>query len=454
MNLNIVILAAGQGTRMKSALPKVLHRLAGKPLLQHVVERARSFPGARIHVVCGHGGNRVRERLANEDIGWIEQTEQLGTGHAVQQALPVIEDDDTVLVLYGDVPLISAGTLHDLLEQCRDGALALLTVKLQEPSGYGRIVRDGQGRVVRVVEEKDASEDERGIDEVNTGILAVNGGCLRNWLGRLSSDNAQGEYYLTDVIAMAVADGIPVRALRARNEYEAMGVNDRAQLARLERWFQRCQADELMRAGLGLSDPSRFDLRGRLRFGRDVLIDINAVLEGEIVLGDDIEIGPNCLLRNVRIGDGARILANSVIEDAVIGDACHIGPFARVRPETELATGVRVGNFVEVKKSRVGRGSKINHLSYIGDSRIGEQVNVGAGVITCNYDGANKHRTEIGDDAFIGSGSQLVAPVRIGAGATIGAGSTITRDAPESELSLSRSKQQAIRGWKRPVKKT
>ncbi len=453
MTLSIVILAAGQGTRMRSALPKVLHPLGGRPLLQHVIDTAQRLEPRTIHVVYGHGGDQVREALAREAVEWVEQAEQLGTGHALAQALPGIPDEDTVLVLYGDVPLIGLDTLKALAQQAREGGLAVLTAELDDPTGYGRMLRDAEGRLTGIVEQKDASEAECAIREVNTGFLACRAGLLRGWLGQLSNDNAQREYYLTDVVAMAARDGVPVESCQAPHEYEILGVNDRVQLAALERTFQRRQAEALMRAGTTLADPARFDLRGRIEAGRDCFIDVNVLVEGEVVLGEGVRIGPNCVLRNLRIGDGVEVLADCVMEDAVIGAGSRIGPFARIRPETELAERVHVGNFVEIKKARVAEGSKINHLSYIGDTRMGSGVNVGAGTITCNYDGANKHLTEIGDGVFIGSDTQLVAPVKVGDGATIGAGSTITRDVPPGELTLSRSPQQTRKGWQRPKKK-
>lgn len=452
MGLKVIILAAGGGTRMRSALPKVLHPLGGRPLLEHVVATAFALNPARVHVVYGHGGAQVRARLDELDVDWVEQAEQLGTGHAVQQVMPAVAPEDTVLVLYGDVPLIEAATLQRLLAAAGSG-LALITAELADPAGYGRIVRDAAGNVRRIVEEKDAGEDERALREINTGFLAAPGGALRRWLDGLDNANAQGEYYLTDVIARAVAEGVAVRTVSPRAPEEILGVNNRQQLAALERCYQRRQADDLLLAGVTLLDPARFDLRGELAAGRDVVIDVGVVLEGRVALGDNVVVGPYSVIRNARVGAGTRIESHCVIEHADIGPDCRIGPYARLRPETAIAAGVHIGNFVEIKKSSVGSGSKINHLSYIGDTTVGREVNIGAGTITCNYDGANKHRTEIGDRAFIGSDTQLVAPVKIGAGATIGAGSTITRDAPPDELTLSRSKQETRRGWKRPVKK-
>jgi bifunctional UDP-N-acetylglucosamine pyrophosphorylase/glucosamine-1-phosphate N-acetyltransferase len=452
MRLGIVILAAGQGTRMKSALPKVLHRLAGRPLLAHVLDTADALDPVRIVVVYGHGGEQVPAAFdQRDDVVWAEQTPQLGTGHAVQQAQSHLADCDRVLVLYGDVPLVEPDTLRALL--ARPEPLALLTVRLADPSGYGRIVRDPGGSVRRIVEQKDASETERAIDEVNTGIMALDGARLAGWLGRLEHGNAQGEYYLTDVVALAVADGLAVTAVPAADPLEVAGINDRAQLARLERAWQRRAAERLMRAGVTLVDPARFDLRGTLQHGRDVSIDVNVILEGEVRLGDNVSVGANTVLRDVEVADGVQILENCVIESAYLGPDSRVGPFSRIRPGTRLQGRAHIGNFVEIKQAEVGLGSKVNHLTYVGDAIIGRDVNVGAGTITCNYDGANKHRTVIGDRAFIGSNTALVAPVAVGEGATIGAGSTITRDAPAEALTVARARQATLPGWKRPVKK-
>lgn len=437
---------------MRSDLPKVLHPLAQRPLLAHVIQTAQEIHAADIHVVYGHGGEQVRQQLAHLGVDWVEQAEQLGTGHAVEQAMPHIPQENTVLVLYGDVPLLQSGTLQRLLHTPADD-LSLLTVVLENPDGYGRIVRSAQGAVECIVEHKDATQQQRAICEVNTGILATSAARLHGWLQQLDNRNVQGEYYLTDIIAMAVAEGVAVHTVSPENEMEVMGVNDKHQLSMLEREYQRRQAAELMRLGVTLLDPARFDVRGKVEAGRDVTIDVNVILEGEVTLGDRVQIGANCVIRNTRIGNDVIIQPNCVIEDALIGEQSRIGPFARIRPETELAAQVHIGNFVEVKKSSVAQGSKINHLSYIGDTTVGSGVNIGAGTITCNYDGANKHRTMIGDNAFIGSDTQLVAPVTVGKGATIGAGSTITRDTPENELTLSRSSQKTISGWKRPTKK-
>jgi bifunctional UDP-N-acetylglucosamine pyrophosphorylase/glucosamine-1-phosphate N-acetyltransferase len=454
MTLQTIILAAGQGTRMRSAMPKVLHSIAGRSLLEHVCILAARCSDSQINVIYGHGGDQVLSRLAHMNVTWTEQSEQLGTGHAVMQVADWLRDDATVLILYGDVPLLRLATVETLLREVGETRMGLLTIELADPTGYGRIVRDDAGRVTAIVEQKDATADQRAITEVNTGILAVRGHHLKQWLTRLTNRNAQKEYYLTDIIAMAVADGIGVETTQPEDETEVLGVNNRVQLAQLERAYQQRQANELMEQGVTLRDPARFDLRGTVdECGRDVEIDINVILEGVIKLGSNVRIGPNVVLRNAEIGDGVEILANSVIEDAKIGSGSRIGPFARIRPETVLADQVHVGNFVELKKATVGRGSKINHLSYVGDALIGSSVNVGAGTITCNYDGANKHLTEIGDGAFIGSDTQLVAPVKVGANATIGAGSTITRDAPDETLTLSRAKQTSVPGWQRPVKK-
>jgi bifunctional UDP-N-acetylglucosamine pyrophosphorylase / glucosamine-1-phosphate N-acetyltransferase len=451
MNLGIIILAAGQGTRMRSDLPKVLHPLAGRPLLRHVIDSAAELDPKRIVVVHGHCGERVREQLASAPVLWIEQAEQLGTGHAVAQAMDVVADLERVLVLYGDVPLIRGQTLAHL-NACAGQGLALLTAELDDPTGYGRILRNDLRHVERIVEQKDASLEQLAIREINSGIMSIDRERLAGWLRRIGNDNAQGEYYLTDVVALAVADRVPVEGVVIADPSEILGVNDRVQLAALERIFQRRQAEELMRQGLTLRDPARFDLRGNLSIGRDDSIDCNVLIEGEVSLGDNVHIGVNCVLRDCRIGDGARILENTLIEGAVIGRDCRVGPFARIRPGTELIGANHVGNFVEIKQSRVDEGSKINHLSYIGDSLVGRKVNVGAGTITCNYDGANKHQTRIGDNAFIGSNSALVAPVEIGEGATIGAGSVISKAAPAHQLSLSRARQTTIEGWQRPRK--
>jgi bifunctional UDP-N-acetylglucosamine pyrophosphorylase / glucosamine-1-phosphate N-acetyltransferase len=453
MPLSVVILAAGQGKRMNSSLPKVLQPLAGKPLLRHVVDTARELAPAALHVVHGHGGEQVRAAFAAEPLQWALQAEQKGTGHAVMQAMPAIPDDHLVLVLYGDVPLLSADTLRALLQLASDGQLALLTVMLADPAGYGRVLRDAKGRVKAIVEQKDASVAQLRVREGNTGVLAVAAPLLRRWLGRLRSNNAQGEFYLTDIVAMAVKDRVAVRPLVAALESEVLGVNDKLQLAQLESVLRRQRAETAMRAGATLVDPLRFDQRGELTLGRDVFIDANVLFEGRVVLGDRVRIGPNCVLRDVSVGPDTQVASHCVLEQAEVGSRCSIGPFARLRPGAQLAEGVHIGNFVEVKNSSLGKGSKANHLTYLGDATVGAGVNVGAGTICCNYDGANKSRTEIGDGAFIGSGTMLVAPVSVGANATIGAGSTITKNAPPDQLTLSRSRQVTVEGWQRPVKR-
>ncbi|WP_227815768.1 bifunctional UDP-N-acetylglucosamine diphosphorylase/glucosamine-1-phosphate N-acetyltransferase GlmU [Nitrogeniibacter aestuarii] len=450
--MQVVVLAAGQGKRMRSVLPKVLQPLAGKPMLAHVLDTARALGSEKICVVYGHGGETVREALDAPDLAWALQSPQLGTGHAVQQAVPHLDDGHLALVLYGDVPLIGEATLQRLVSAAREDAMALLTVELDDPTGYGRIVRDGAGKVQRIVEHKDASDAERAITEVNTGILVAPVLRLREWLGRLKNDNAQEEYYLTDIIGMAVADGVSVVAEQPDHVAETLGVNNKAQLAELERMHQRMLADQLLEAGVTLIDPARIDIRGTLECGRDVQIDVNCVFEGQVALGDGVQIGANCVIRNANIASGTRIAPFSHVEDTVMGEGCVIGPYARTRPGTRLGNEVHLGNFVEVKNSTIAKGSKANHLAYVGDADIGERVNVGAGTITCNYDGANKFRTIIEDDVFIGSDTQLVAPVRVGKGATLGAGTTLTKDAPAGELTVSRAKQLTITGWKRPVK--
>ncbi|HKY00629.1 MAG TPA: bifunctional UDP-N-acetylglucosamine diphosphorylase/glucosamine-1-phosphate N-acetyltransferase GlmU [Steroidobacteraceae bacterium] len=453
MPLTVVILAAGQGKRMGSDLPKVLQPLAGRPLLAHVVETARALGPASIHVVYGHGGERVRAAFAGTELGWALQAEQKGTGHALMQAMPAVPDGHALLVLYGDVPLIRAKTLESLVARAGTAGLALLSARLADPAGYGRIVRDGAGRVVRIVEEKDANHKERAIDEINTGVLAAPAAKMRGWLGRLKADNAQGEYYLTDCIGAAVRDGCTVDAVIADDPSEVLGVNDKLQLAEAEAAHRRARAAELMRAGVTVVDPARLDVRGEVHCGRDVLLDVNVILEGTVRLGDRVKVGAGCVLVDCEIGDDSELRVNSLVEGSIAGKGCVIGPFARLRPGTRLADGVHVGNFVEVKNSTLGAGSKANHLTYLGDSTVGSKVNVGAGTVTCNYDGANKHRTEIGDGAFIGSGSMLVAPVSVGAEATIGAGSTITKPAPAGKLTVERSRQVTVESWKRPEKK-
>jgi bifunctional UDP-N-acetylglucosamine pyrophosphorylase/glucosamine-1-phosphate N-acetyltransferase len=449
--VQVVILAAGQGKRMHSNLPKVLHPVAGKALAQHVIDTARTLGPQKLVVVYGHGGDVVRSTLAAADLSWAEQAQQLGTGHAVAQAVPQFSDAPCTLVLYGDVPLTSAATLKRLLHAGRD-ALAILTVDLADPSGYGRIVRDGAGNVQRIVEEKDATAAEKAICEINTGIMAIPTAHLVDWLGRLKNDNAQGEYYLTDIVALAVAEGLPVRTAQPDAEWEVLGVNSKVQLAELERVHQRNVAERLLVAGVRLADPARIDVRGELVHGRDVYIDVGCVFEGSVELGDAVEVGPYCVLRNVKVGAGTRIAAFCHFEDAVIGPDGVLGPYARLRPGAELGPEVHIGNFVEVKKSVIGAKSKANHLAYVGDAEIGQRVNVGAGTIICNYDGANKWKTVIEDDVFIGSDTQLVAPVTVGRGATLGAGTTLTKDAPPDALTVSRAKQTTFAGWVRPTK--
>lgn len=451
MPLHIVILAAGQGTRMRSSLPKVLHPIAARPMLAHVLNAAFALAPAQVHVVIGHGADAVRSQLADYPVTWVSQDKRLGTGHAVLQAMPGIPEEAQVLILYGDVPLIRAATCQQLLDGLQQADLALLSVELAEPRGYGRILRTADGQVVGIREEKDCSPEQRYIREGNTGLMAVRARGLRAWLDNLSADNAQGEYYLTDVVGMAAQAGC-VEAVIAADEHEVAGVNSRAQLAALERVYQAHQAKVLMDEGVSLADPARLDVRGRVIAARDVFIDVNVVLEGEVVLAPNVRIGAGCVLKDVVLSEGVQIRPHSILEGASIGAGAIIGPFARIRPGTVLAAGVHVGNFVEVKASQVGAGSKMNHLSYIGDSEIGSGCNIGAGTITCNYDGANKHKTLIGDDVFVGSDTQLVAPVTVGSGATIGAGSTITKDVEPGALALSRTPQIQRNGWKRPRK--
>jgi bifunctional UDP-N-acetylglucosamine pyrophosphorylase/glucosamine-1-phosphate N-acetyltransferase len=449
--VQVVILAAGQGKRMHSNLPKVLHPVAGKALALHVVDTARELGAEKLVVVYGHGGEVVRSTLDSADIFWAKQEPQLGTGHAVAQALPEISGTGQTLVLYGDVPLTKASTLKRLLQAGRDG-LSILTVQLANPAGYGRIVRDAAGNVQRIVEEKDATAEEKAIREVNTGIMAIPSARLADWLGNLSNNNAQGEYYLTDIVALAVAEGMPVRTAHPDGEWEVLGVNSKVQLAELERVHQRNVADAMLVGGVRLADPDRIDVRGEVSYGRDVSIDVGCVFEGKVELGDAVEIGPYCVLKNVKVGAGSRIAAFCHFEDAVIGPDGVLGPYARLRPGTELGAEVHIGNFVEIKNSKIAAQSKANHLAYIGDAEIGQRVNVGAGTITCNYDGANKHKTIIEDDVFIGSDTQLVAPVTVGRGATLGAGTTLTKNAPPDALTVSRAKQMTLAGWERPKK--
>ncbi|MBV8033003.1 MAG: bifunctional UDP-N-acetylglucosamine diphosphorylase/glucosamine-1-phosphate N-acetyltransferase GlmU [Betaproteobacteria bacterium] len=452
MFLEVIVLAAGQGKRMRSDLPKVLHPLAGRPLLAHVLETARALTPKRIFVVHGHGAQAVQAAFAGQqDLEWVLQAEQLGTGHAVQQALPRLSKDAMALILYGDVPLIGARTLDELVSAAREG-LSLLTAEPADATAYGRLVRDSSGRVARIVEHKDASESERAIREINAGFYALSVARLAAWLPRMKNQNAQKEYYLTDIVGFAVGEGVPVAAVKAADPWEVAGVNSKRELAELEREVQRREAARLMESGATLADPSRIDVRGTVQCGRDVSIDVNCVFEGRVALGDGVVIGPNCVLRDVSIGSGTQVLAFSHLQEAEVGAHCRIGPYARLRPGATLAEDVHVGNFVEVKASRLGAGSKANHLAYVGDSQVGRRVNIGAGTITCNYDGSAKHRTVIEDECFIGSDSTLVAPVRISRGSYIGAGSTITKDTPPGQLTVGRAKQVSIPSWK-PKKK-
>jgi bifunctional UDP-N-acetylglucosamine pyrophosphorylase/glucosamine-1-phosphate N-acetyltransferase len=451
MSLEIVILAAGQGTRMRSALPKVLHPVAGNSMLGHVIHSARQLDPQRIHVVIGHGAEAVRERLAADDLNFVLQDQQLGTGHAVAQAVPFIKSD-TVLILYGDVPLIEVETLQRLLKHVVPGQMGLLTVELDDATGYGRIVRDTDGNVAAIVEHKDANEAQRAINEGNTGILAVPADRLADWTSRLSNNNVQGEYYLTDVIEMAVSDGLVVATEHPHDTMEVQGANDRKQLAELERHYQLRAARRLMAQGVTLRDPARFDVRGEVTIGRDVLIDINVILEGKVVIEDDVVIGPNCVIKDSTLRKGVVIKANSHIEGAILGEGSDAGPFARLRPGTVLEARAHVGNFVELKNAHMGEGAKAGHLTYLGDAEIGARTNIGAGTITCNYDGANKWKTVLGEDVFIGSNNSLVAPVDISAGATTAAGSTITQNVDKAQLAVGRARQKNIDGWKRPEK--
>jgi bifunctional UDP-N-acetylglucosamine pyrophosphorylase/glucosamine-1-phosphate N-acetyltransferase len=448
--LNIVILAAGKGTRMYSDIPKVLHRLAGKPLVQHVIDCAVSLQPQQICIVYGHGGEAVPQAMQQYGAKFVIQEPQLGTGHAVQQAMPHLQDESRTLILYGDVPLIQHGTLHQM--QKAGNGLVLLTVNLDNPAGYGRIVRNSEGDVLRIVEQKDATREELQIQEVNTGIMLAPTEKLREWLGKLSNNNVQGEYYLTDIVAMAVAQGVAVYSVQPAQAWEVEGINNKLQLANLERVWQKEVAARLLVKGVTLIDPARIDVRGELVCGRDVEIDVGCIFEGKVTLGDRVKVGAYSIIRNAAIAQDTQIAPYSHIDSSEVGADCHIGPYARLRPGSKLHDHAHVGNFVEIKNSEIGQGSKANHLSYIGDSTVGKRVNIGAGTITCNYDGANKYRTIIEDDAFIGSDTQLVAPVTVGKGATIGAGSTITKETPAGQLTLSRSKQLTIAGWQRPVK--
>lgn len=453
MALKVVILAAGKGTRMRSKLPKVLQPLAAKPLLQHVIDTADLLQNEQVITVIGHEAELVKQRVTGKALDFVLQDQQLGTGHAVQQAVDHITDEDTALILYGDVPLTSSETLDDLLSQVSDETpLSLLTIHLDDPSGYGRIIRDQHDQVEAIVEQKDATPEQLDVNEVNTGIMAVQGKLLKIWLSQLGSDNAQGEYYLTDIIAMCVQDGFKVATSHPRGEIEVLGVNDKRQLQQLERRYQQFLADDLMQQGVTLVDASRIDIRGQVDVAMDVQVDANVIFEGKVFLGENVSIGANCYLKNVTIADNSTILPFSHLEDCIIGHNATVGPYARLRPGTKLADDVKIGNFVETKNAKIGQGSKVNHLSYVGDTLMGSNCNIGAGTITCNYDGVNKHQTTIGNGVFVGSDTQLVAPVVVGDNATIGAGSTITKAVPADELTLSRSKQLTLKGWQKPSK--
>tara|TARA_R110002049_G_scaffold23490_7_gene82670 strand:+ start:2033 stop:3403 length:1371 start_codon:yes stop_codon:yes gene_type:complete len=452
MNLEVVILAAGQGTRMKSRLPKVLHTVGGKPLLEHVINTAQALSPKALHVVAGHGSEQVQQALSGYDINWVLQSERLGTGHAVMQALPFVADDSVVLVLYGDVPLTRSATLEALVAQAGTGP-ALLTATLQNPAGYGRILRDADGEMTGVVEDKDASDEQRQICEINTGLLAAPARDFQAYLPRVDNNNQQGEYYLPDIIRLAVENGNRVASCTAESELEILGVNDRVQLNQVEREYQRRLAEGLMRQGVSVADATRLDIRGSLTCGEEVFIDINAVFEGDVTLGNGVSVGANCVLCDVTVADGTVIHPMSHLQETTLGKSCSVGPFARLRPGTVLADGARIGNFVETKKANIGAGSKVNHLSYIGDCEMGEQVNVGAGTITCNYDGVNKHKTDIGNGVFVGSNSTLVAPLCIEDEGFVAAGSTVTTQVGKDELAVSRARQRNIKGWKRPDKR-
>ncbi|MFC7507721.1 bifunctional UDP-N-acetylglucosamine diphosphorylase/glucosamine-1-phosphate N-acetyltransferase GlmU [Pantoea stewartii] len=450
--MSVVILAAGKGTRMYSDLPKVLHTLAGKPMVQHVIDAAKGLGAQQVHLVYGHGGDQLKATLTDSAVNWVLQAEQLGTGHAMQQAAPHFADDEDIMMLYGDVPLISEETLQRLRDAKPEGGIGLLTVVLDNPTGYGRIVREN-GTIVGIIEQKDASPAQLAINEINTGILIANGGDLKRWLAKLTNNNAQGEYYITDIIALAHQEGRVINAVHPARNSETDGVNNRLQLATLERTYQQEQAEKLLLAGVMLRDPARFDLRGTLQHGRDVEIDVNVIIEGQVTLGNRVKIGAGCVIKNSVISDDCEISPYSVIEDANLATDCTVGPFARLRPGSELAQAAHVGNFVEMKKARLGKGSKAGHLSYLGDAEIGANVNIGAGTITCNYDGANKFKTVIGDNVFVGSDTQLVAPVSVAAGATIAAGTTVMKDISTADLVYNRKEQNHKAGWQRPQKK-
>ncbi|WP_407306588.1 bifunctional UDP-N-acetylglucosamine diphosphorylase/glucosamine-1-phosphate N-acetyltransferase GlmU [Acinetobacter sp.] len=451
MSTSVIILAAGKGTRMRSSLPKVLQPLAGRPLLGHVIETAKKLNAENIITIYGHGGDKVQQAFEQENVQWVEQKEQLGTGHAVKVTLPVLPNDGISLILSGDVPCITQETLEKLLAVSRETGIGLVTLTLNDATGYGRIVREN-GKIQAIIEHKDATDEQRQIKEINTGIYAVSNAKLHQWLPKLSNDNAQGEYYLTDIVAMAITDGLEVASVKPGRAFEVEGVNDRVQLAALEREFQSDQAKKLMQQGIHLMDPARFDLRGNLKFGQDVRIDINVIIEGDCEFGDHVEIGAGCVIKNTTIASGTKVQPYSIFDNAIVGEKAQIGPFARLRPGAKLANEVHIGNFVEVKNSSIGLGSKANHFTYLGDAEVGSGSNIGAGTITCNYDGANKFKTIIGDSAFIGSNSSLVAPVSIGNGATVGAGSVITHDVAENSLAFERSKQVAKENYQRPQK--
>jgi bifunctional UDP-N-acetylglucosamine pyrophosphorylase / glucosamine-1-phosphate N-acetyltransferase len=452
MGFSVVILAAGKGTRMKSSLPKVLHPIGGKPMVQRIIDTVNKLGADNIHLIYGHGGEQLQQALSDNSLNWCLQAEQLGTGHAVQQAAPFLKDDEDVLILVGDAPLIQLSTLQQLLETKQQADLALLTVHLDDPTGMGRIVRKGE-QVVAIVEHKDASDAQKLITEINTGMMMMGGANLKRWLSKLNSNNAQGEFYLTDVIEMAANEGKIIKASHPSSAVEVEGINNRVQLANIERAFQLQQAQELMLKGVSLLDPHRFDLRGELTVGEDISIDVNVVIEGSVSIASNVRIGPNCLLKDCTIAAGAKIEANSIVEKAVVGENCTVGPFARLRPGAVMHEGAKVGNFVEMKNTILGKGSKASHLTYLGDCEVGKNANIGAGTITCNYDGVNKFKTIIGDGAFVGSNSSLVAPAIIGVNATIGAGSTITKEVANEELAIARSKQRNIQSWQRPTKK-
>ena len=452
MNLETVILAAGKGTRMYSTRPKVLHGLSGKPMLEYVLDAAQTINSTAIHVVHGHGGNLLIQRFADRKVTWVNQDEQKGTGHAVAQAIPGIDDDKVVLVLYGDVPMINPQTLAPLIDLAKENKLALLTIELDDPGALGRIIRDSENNIIDIKEYKDANRGERQIKEINTGVVAAPAGLLRDWLNRIDNNNAQREYYLTDIVKLAVSDNIKVESITADSELEIRGVNSKLELAQLERMQQKQQAEELMKQGLTIADPARVDLHGTLEFGRDCKVDINVIIEGQCTFGDNVKIGAHSIIKNAQIADNSIIEPYSLIENSIVGCNCTVGPYARLRPGSELKNGSKIGNFVEVKNSVIGENSKANHLSYVGDAQIGRDVNMGAGMITCNYDGAKKHKTIIGDNVHIGSDCQLVAPVTVDNDATIGAGTTVYKDAPKGELSVNKKEQIVLTGWKRPTK--